>query len=77
MKYKVRSLDVLSVAKLMACIHGCLGILVAILCLLFGMVGIALAPKQQALAMVPMMIVGLLAPFFYAGTRFVMGALGS
>lgn len=71
----LRSIGVLSCAKFFAIIQGAIGILIGCVLLIFGIVGVAVVPGRQKFGMIGLLVVAILAPFFYAGIGFVIGAL--
>jgi len=73
--FRLRSVGVLSSAKIFAVIQGAIGILVGFCVLIFAVVGAAIVPGQQKLGMIGMIIIAVLAPVFYAAIGFVMGAI--
>jgi hypothetical protein len=75
MRYKLRSLDVLSVAKLMACIHGCLGLLFLPFFLIVGALGAVAGGQNAAFGAIGMAVLAVLMPVLYAGMGFLIGAL--
>ena len=75
MRYKLRSLDVLSVAKLMACVHGCIGLLFMPIFLLAFVGAAATGGQNAAFGASVMIIFSLMMPVIYAVMGFVMGAL--
>ena len=75
MKYKLRSVDVMSVAKLFMWIHGCLGLLFLPFLLLGGVISAVAGGKEGLVGGAVMVVLSLLMPLFYAGMGFLMGAL--
>lgn len=73
--FRLRSIGVLSCAKIFALVHAVLGILVGFLLLLLGIFGAALAPRPQKLGMVGIIVAAVLMPVIYGVLGFVMGAL--
>jgi hypothetical protein len=74
---RLRSVGVISVAKIYGVIHMALGILFAIFFVLIGLIGLAAAPGQQKLGMIGILIVAALSPFIYGALGFVIGAVGA
>jgi hypothetical protein len=72
---RLRSVGVLSCAKVFAILHAAIGVLVALLVVLVGVVGLAAAPAQQKLGMVGLLIMAAMMPFLYAGLGFLFGGL--
>jgi hypothetical protein len=77
MRYKLRSVEVLSVAKLFALLHGCIGLIFLPVLLLAGVVSLVAGTKEGAIGGVAMIVLSVLMPLFYAGMGFLMGALMS
>ena len=53
---RLRSVDVLSCAKIYGILHMALGVLVALLLVLVGLVGFAAAPGQQKFGMIGILV---------------------
>ncbi|HTA49931.1 MAG TPA: hypothetical protein VK930_10795 [Verrucomicrobiae bacterium] len=78
----IKSVGVLSVAKILGLIYGCMGLIVAPFFLLMGLMGSALGQQQNspfAGAFGVGFGIGLavLAPVLYGAMGFVMGAIGA
>jgi hypothetical protein len=73
----LRSLDVISCAKIYGIIHFIIGILFALFFVLIGLVGIAAAPGQQKFGMIGVLFFAALAPFLYGALGFVIGAISA
>ncbi len=73
--FRLRSVGVLSCAKIFTLIHGAIGVLIGFILLLFGVVGAAIVPGQQKFGMFGMIVAAVLAPLFYAAFGFVAGAM--
>lgn len=73
--FRLRSIGVLSCAKIFAVIQGAIGIFIGFLFLLFALVGAAFMPAQDRLGMVGMIVVAVLMPVAYGVMGFVMGAI--
>lgn len=73
--FRLRSVGVLSCAKIFTIVHAVIGILAGFFFLLFGVVAAALAPAQQKLGMVAIVVLAVLMPVFYGVLGFVIGAL--
>ncbi|MFZ0313815.1 MAG: DUF3566 domain-containing protein [Candidatus Korobacteraceae bacterium] len=73
--FRLRSIDVLSSAKILAVVQAVIGILIGFCFLLFGIAGAALAPSHQKLGMVGIIVLAVLMPVFYGVLGFVMGAV--
>src|SRR5215831_10951351 len=74
---RLRSIDVVSCAKVNGVIHMAIGVLFGLFFMLIGMFGIAAAPEQQKLGMIGVLIFAALAPFVYGAIGFVIGAIGA
>ena len=72
---RLRSVGVLSCAKISAILHAAIGVLAALVVVLVGVVGLAAAPAQQKLGMVGLLIMAAMMPFLYAGMGFLFGGL--
>src|SRR5271156_5253345 len=72
---RLRSIGVLSCAKIFTILHAIIGILAGFLFLIFGIVGTALAPSQPKHGMVAIVVLAVLMPVFYGVLGFVIGAL--
>jgi|SRR5580704_1691433 hypothetical protein len=73
----IKSVGVLSVAKIMGLIYGCLGLIAIPFFLLIGLAG-SLAGKQQSpFAGMIGLVLALLAPILYGVMGFIMGAIGA
>lgn len=73
--FRLRSVDVLSSAKILAAIHGVLGILIGFALLVVGVAGVFGARGQGKLPMIGLMGLAVVAPLLYAGIGFVAGAV--
>jgi len=73
--FRLRSVGVLSCAKIFAVVQAVIGIIVGFVFLLFALVGAAFMPAQQRLGMAGMIVIAVLMPVFYAVMGFVMGAI--
>lgn len=73
--FHLRSIGVLSCAKIFAVVHAVLGILIGFLFLVLGIFGAALAPSQPKHGMVAIIVLAVLMPVFYGVLGFVMGAV--
>src|SRR5665811_1688035 len=74
---RLRSVGVLSCAKIYGIIHMALGILFGVFCVLIGVVGLAAASGQQKFGMIGILIIAALSPFIYGALGFVIGAVGA
>jgi len=73
--FRLRSVGVLSSAKIFAVVQGAVGILVGFIVLIVALVGASIAPSQPKLGMVGMIVIALLMPVLYAALGFVGGAI--
>ena len=78
----IKSVGVLSVAKIVGLIYGCMGLIIAPLFLMMGLMGSALGQQQNSPLAGAFGIgfgIGLavLAPVIYGAIGFVMGAIGA
>jgi hypothetical protein len=74
---RIRSVGVISCAKIYAILHMAIGVVVALVLVLVGVVGLAAAPGQQKFGMIGVIIIAGLSPFLYGAIGFVMGAIGA
>jgi hypothetical protein len=72
----VKSVGVMSVAKIVALIQGCLGLLFAPLFLLIGIAGSLAGQHKTPFAGVFGIVLAVLMPVFYGLAGFVTGAIG-
>jgi hypothetical protein len=75
----VKSVGVMSVAKIMGLVYGCMGLLVVPLFLVAGFAGSFASHDKDVFpfAGIVGVVFAVLAPFIYAGMGFVMGAIGA
>jgi len=77
----VKSIGVLSVAKILGLIYGCMGLIVAPLFLMMGMMGSALGQQNSPLAGIFgvgfMIGIAVLAPVYYGAMGFIVGAISA
>ena len=72
----LKSVGVMSVARVTGLIYGCMGLLFAPLFLVFGILGSFAAQNKNPMAGVVGMVFAIAMPFLYGLTGFVTGALG-
>jgi type III secretory pathway component EscU len=72
----VKSVGVMSVAKIMALIHACLGVVFAPFFLLIGLLGSLAGQHKNPFAGAIGIVFALLMPFFYGIIGFLTGAIG-
>jgi hypothetical protein len=77
----IKSVGVLSVAKILGLLYGCMGLIIAPLFLMMGLMGSALSQQNSPLAGIFGVGFGIgiavLAPVLYGAMGFVMGAIGA
>ena len=74
---RLRSVDVMSCAKVYGILHMAIGVLVGLFLVLIGLVGFAAAPGRQKFGMIGMIVVAALSPFVYGVLGFILGAIGA
>jgi hypothetical protein len=74
--YIVKSIGVLSVAKIMGLIYGCLGLIFAPLFLLIGLLGSFAGPQKTPFAGIFGIVFAILMPVMYGLMGFIGGAIG-
>jgi len=72
---RLRSVGVLSSAKIFGVVHAVIGVLVGFIFLVIGLVGAAVAPSHPRIGMIGIVVLAVLMPVFYAVLGFVMGAI--
>ena len=75
--YSLRSIGVLSCAKMMGATYGCLALLLLPFLLIAALASMASGQESGALSGVAMVVLAIIAPVFYAAIGFVFGALGA
>jgi hypothetical protein len=73
----VKSVGVLSVAKIIGLIYGCLGLIFAPLFLLFGLLGTFAGQDKSPFAGIFGIVFAIFMPILYGLTGFITGAVGS
>jgi hypothetical protein len=73
----LKSVGVMSVAKLMGLLYGCLGLIFAPIFLLIGLLGSFAGSDKTPLAGVFGVVFAILMPVFYGAMGFVFGAIGA
>jgi hypothetical protein len=73
----VKSVGVLSIAKIMGLIYGCMGLLFAPFFLLFGLIGSLAGQGRSPFAGIFGVGFAILMPVLYGAMGFVMGAIGA
>lgn len=77
MKHVVRSVGVMSVAKIAGLVYGCLGLLIVPFFLIGGFLGSFAGKDNNPLAGAIGIVLAIAAPFLYGIMGFVMGAIGA
>ena len=72
----VKSVGVLSVAKIMGLMYGCMGLIFAPLFLLVGLLGSLVGSEKTPFAGIFGVVFAILMPVIYGVLGFVMGAIG-
>ncbi|MFZ3213047.1 MAG: hypothetical protein WA188_16205 [Terriglobales bacterium] len=75
--HTVKSIGVLSFAKMNAAVYGAMGLLFMPIILLISLAGAFAGPKNNPLAGALGVVLALMMPVLYAGMGFVTGLLGS
>ena len=78
--YTLRSVDVLSCAKIMAAVHGCMSLVFIPFLLLFGLASLVGRGSDSFAgvgAIVLALVFMIVLPLFYAAMGFLFGALGA
>ena len=75
--YSLRSVDVMSCAKVMGAIYGCLGLIFLPLLVLVGIGSLVFGRGSAAFPGIAMLFLAVLAPIFYGVMGFVMGAISA
>jgi hypothetical protein len=73
----IKSVGVLSVAKIMGMIYGCMGLIFAPMFLLIGLMGSALGQRNSPLAGIFGVGFAVLMPVFYGVIGFIAGLIGA
>jgi hypothetical protein len=73
----IRSVNVLSCAKMMGGIYGAIGLLVIPIFFVGGFASLASGARTGAMGGIGFVVLGILAPFFYGALGFMFGALGA
>ena len=75
--YKLKSVGVLSVAKIMGAMYTLLGLIFMPFILIFSMIGTLAGGSKNAFGAIGGIAVGILLPFVYGLMGFVVGAMSS
>jgi hypothetical protein len=73
----VKSVGVMSVAKIMGLIYGCMGLIFVPIFLIAGVAGSVAGDKSAMLGGVIGIVLAILMPVLYGGMGFVAGAIGA
>jgi hypothetical protein len=74
---RLRSVGVLSCAKIYGILNAALGILMALFFVVVGLFGLATAHGEQKFGMAAFLVIAALSPFMYGAFGFVAGAIGA
>jgi hypothetical protein len=80
---RIKSVGILSCAKMMGVLYGCMGLLFIPIALVGGLASMAAQQTSGAnraagaISGAVLMVFGILAPFIYGGMGFVFGAIGA
>lgn len=75
--YTIKSVGILSCAKILAAVHAALGLIVMPFFLLAAVAGAFAAPRGgSAISAAVMVVIAVFLPFFYGVIGFLMGAIG-
>jgi hypothetical protein len=74
---RIRSVGVLSCAKMLGIIYGCMGLLFIPIALIGGLASMVSQQPNSAVSGAAMLAFGIFAPFLYGGMGFVFGAIGA
>jgi hypothetical protein len=73
----IKSVNVLSCAKMMGAVYGAMGLLVIPIVLVAGFASLASGQRNGIMGGIAFVGLGVFAPFFYGGLGFIFGALGA
>lgn len=73
----IKSVGVLSVAKIFGLLYGCMGLIFVPIFLIMALAGAMAGPKEFPLGGVLGIVLAFVVPIFYGGMGFVMGAAGA
>ena len=74
---RISSVGVLSCAKMLGVLYGCMALLFIPIFLIGGLAGMATQQTNGAIGGAVMLVCGILAPFLYGAIGFVFGAIGA
>jgi len=75
--YRLRSIDVISCAKIMGAVYGSLGLIVLPFLVLGSLASLIFGRRSDAISGFAMFVIAILAPIFYGALGFAMGALSA
>jgi hypothetical protein len=75
--HTIKSVGVLSVAKILGLVYGCMGLLFAPFFLLFGLIGSVAGQGRSPFAGIFGVVFAILMPILYGAMGFVSGAIGT
>jgi hypothetical protein len=75
--YRLRSVDVMSCAKIMGAVYGSLGLIVLPFLVLGSLGSLMFGRGSDAMSGFAMFVIAILVPVFYGALGFVMGALSA
>ncbi|HWH59477.1 MAG TPA: hypothetical protein VN682_17750 [Terriglobales bacterium] len=73
----IKSVGVLSVAKIFGLLYGCMGLIFVPIFLIMAVAGAMAGPKEFPFGGVLGVVLAFVMPIFYGGMGFVMGAVGA
>jgi hypothetical protein len=74
---RIKSVGVLSCAKILGVLYGCMGLLFIPIALIGGLASMAGQQTNAVIGGAAMLAFGIVAPFLYGGMGFVFGAIGA
>jgi hypothetical protein len=74
---RIKSVGVLSCAKMLGVLYGCMGLLFIPLALIAGLASMATQQANSVIGGAAMLVLGILAPALYGAMGFVFGAIGA
>ena len=74
---RIKSMGVLSCAKMLGVLYGCMGLLLLPFALVAGLASMATQQANSAIGGAAILAFGILAPVIYGGMGFVFGAIGA
>ena len=74
---RIKSVGILSCAKMLGVLYGCMGLLLIPFALVAGLASMATQQTNSAIGGAAMLALGIIAPFIYGAMGFVFGAIGA